>query len=146
MHYCLGRTIRNASYGVGAGNFQAAWFFCLTFPFYEFFFFRPGLEYFLGLLGVHESSVDPIEKSAFKLVELPSLKVICWKLMNIQLLKVAKFYRRLYGGGRKLAPPPSPPFPNTTVQTSGELYLRSLKTYHFQVWQFLLILRCSLVF
>ena len=145
MHYCLGRTIRNASYGVGAGNFQAAWFFWLTFPFYEFFFFRPGLEYFLGLLGVHESSVDPIEKSAFKLVELPSLKVICWKLMNIQLLKVAKFYRRSYGGGRKLAPP-SPPFPNTTVQTSGELYLRSLKTYHFQVWQFLLILRCSLVF
>ena len=43
----------------------------------NFFFFRPGLEYFLGLLGVHESSVDPIEKSAFKLVELPSLKVIC---------------------------------------------------------------------
>ena len=30
--------------------------------------------------------------------------------MNIQLLKVAKFYRRLYGGGRKLAPP-LPPFP-----------------------------------
>ena len=31
--------------------------------------------------------------------------------MNIQLLKVAKFYRRLYGGGRKgkLPPPPSPP-------------------------------------
>ena len=29
--------------------------------------------------------------------------------MNIQLLKVAKFYRRLYGGGRKgkLPPPPS---------------------------------------
>ena len=24
--------------------------------------------------------------------------------MNIQLLKVAKFYRRLYGGGHKLAP------------------------------------------
>ena len=30
--------------------------------------------------------------------------------MNIQLLKVAKFYRRLYGGGRKLPPPPPPTY------------------------------------
>ena len=38
-------------------------------------------------------------RSTLKLLKLPSLKVICWKLMKIQLLKVAKFYRRLYGRG-----------------------------------------------
>ena len=37
-------------------------------------------------------------KRAFKLVKLPSLKGICWKLTKIYLLKVMKFLRRLYGG------------------------------------------------
>ena len=37
--------------------------------------------------------------------ELPNLKVICSKLMKIlQLLKVAKFYSRFYGGGTNLPP------------------------------------------
>ena len=51
-------------------------------------------------------SVDTSEKSALKLVKLPNLKVICSKLMKIQILKVAKFYSRLYGGWHKLPPPP----------------------------------------
>ena len=69
-----------------------------------------------------------------KLAKLPSLNVIFWKLTKIHLLKVAKFYRRLYGGGGKFVPP--------TIETSvnfcnfPELYLRSLKTYYFRIWQF----------
>ena len=53
--------------------------------------------------------------------------------MKIQLFKDAKFYRRLYGKGTKLPP---------TIQTSvnvrnfAELYLHSLKTYHFQFGSF----------
>ena len=37
--------------------------------------------------------VDATEKSALKLVKLPSFKAICWNLMKIQLLKVATFFR-----------------------------------------------------
>ena len=39
-------------------------------------------------------SVDTTEKSALRSVK----REICWKLMEIQLLKVAKFCRRFYGG------------------------------------------------
>ena len=28
--------------------------------------------------------------------------IICLKLINMQLLNVAKFYRRLYGGGQQI--------------------------------------------
>ena len=90
-------------------------------------------------------SVDTTEKSALRSVK----REICWKLMEIQLLKVAKFCRRFYGGemggggGGGGAPPPPPPAHtlDPTKQTSlnfrnfPELYLRSLKTYHFQIWQ-----------
>ena len=64
--------------------------------------------------------------------------------MKIKLLKVAKFYRRLYGAGHKLAPPPNN-FVN--FQNFAELYLRSLKTYHFHICMaILLILRRWLAF
>ena len=86
-------------------------------------------------------SVHTTEKSALKLEKVPSLKVICGKLMKIQLFKAAKFYRRLYGGGgggRKNLPPPLPLPIHTSVNFRDftELYLRSLKTNHFQIWQF----------
>ena len=63
-------------------------------------------------------------KSVLKLIKLLSLKLICWKLMKKQLLKVLKIYRLLYGGGTNLHP---------AIQTSVnfrnfvELYLCSLK-------------------
>ena len=66
---------------------------------------------------VHENlSVSAVGKSAFKLVKLPSLKVICCQ---------GKFVD-----------------PHPTVKMSlkfcnfAELFLRSLKTNHFQTWQF----------
>ena len=43
-------------------------------------------------------------KSVLKLIKLLRLKLICWKLMKKQLLKVLKIYRLLYGGGHKLTP------------------------------------------
>ena len=74
-------------------------------------------------------------KSALKLVKLPSLKVICWKLTKIWLLKVAKFYRRLNGGVSQTCPHPSPhPIMHIHVQTSvnfrtfADLHFRSLRT------------------
>ena len=36
----------------------------------------------------------------------PSLKAICWKQTKIWLLRIAKFFRRLYGGGHKVSFPP----------------------------------------
>ena len=81
-------------------------------------------------------------KSALKLVKLPSLKVICWKLTKIWLLKVAKFYRRLNGGVSQTCPHPSPhPIMHIHVQTSvnfrtfADLHFRSLRTFHFQILQ-----------
>ena len=39
-------------------------------------------------------------------MNMPGLNVICWKLTRILFLKVAKFYRRLYGGvGLSSCPP-----------------------------------------
>ena len=78
-------------------------------------------------------SVDTIQRSALKLVKLPSLNVLCQKLMKIHLLKVVNFYKPCMVGDK---------FVPSTTQTSvkfrdfAELYLRSLKTYHFQIWQF----------
>ena len=48
-------------------------------------------------------SVDTTQRSALKLVKLPSLNMICWKLMKIHLLKVVNFYKPLYGGGQVCA-------------------------------------------
>ena len=76
-----------------------------------------------------------------KLIKLLSLKLICWKLMKKQLLKVTKLYRLLYGGGTNLHP---------AIQTSvnfwnfAELYLCSLKMLSLSNFEIiLLILRCS---
>ena len=49
-------------------------------------------------------------KTALMLVKLPNLTVIRLNRAHIQLHKVAKFYRRLYGGRQVCAPPP-PPLP-----------------------------------
>ena len=43
----------------------------------------------------------------------------------MELFKVTKFYRHLYGGGHK-----------KNFRNFAKLYLLSLKTYHFQIWQF----------
>ena len=53
-------------------------------------------------------SVDTNEKSAFILVEFPSLEVICLKLAKIYLSKLANICGRVYGGkgeGGEFAPP-----------------------------------------
>ena len=81
-------------------------------------------------------SVDTTEKSALKLIKLPSLKMICWKLMKIQLFKDAKFCRRFMARAQSCPPPPPPCKRPVNVRNFAELYLRSLKTYHFQIWQF----------
>ena len=47
---------------------------------------------------VKKKKVNLARKSALKLLKLSSLKVICWKLTNTQLLRIVTFYRRLYGG------------------------------------------------
>ena len=82
-------------------------------------------------------SVDNTEKSSLKLLKLSSSNVICWKLTKIQLPKVARNFRGIcMGAGTKTCPRP-------TIQTSVNfrnfvaLYLRSLKAYHFQIWQFI---------
>ena len=69
-----------------------------------------------------KKSVDAIWKSVLKLLQLLSLKVICWKLTEIELLEVAKFFRRFVGmvtdvGGKGLG-----------AQFS-QIYLGSRKTY-----------------
>ena len=77
-------------------------------------------------------------KSVLKLIQLLSLKVICWKLIKKQLLKVTKLYRLLYGGGHKLTPH------HTNICKFSELYLRSLKMLSLSnLAIILLILRCS---
>ena len=77
-------------------------------------------------------------KSVLKLIKLLSLKLICWKLMKKQLLKVTKLYRLLYGGGHKLTPH------HTNICKFSELYLRSLKMLSLSnLAIILLILRCS---
>lgn len=43
-------------------------------------------------------AIDTSKKSTLKSVNLPNVRVICWKLTKTQLRKVAKFYGRLYGG------------------------------------------------
>ena len=74
--------------------------------------------------------IDTTEKSALR------LKVTCWKLTRIQLLKVAKCYRRLYGGrggGHKLVSN------HTNFCKCSQLYRAisfSLKSYHFEIWKF----------
>ena len=45
-------------------------------------------------------SVDTTGKSALMLLKLPNLKVIRLKRAKIQVRKVAKIYRRWYGGGQ----------------------------------------------
>ena len=59
-------------------------------------------------------------------------EIWCWSLLGLKGLKVATFYRRLYGGGTNLTPtiPTSVKFSNF-----AELYLCSLKTFHFQTLQ-----------
>ena len=104
-------------------NWEIAYCSGITDLFTVFFFFFSTFDV--------DKSVDTTEKSALRSVK----REICWKLMEIQLLKGAKFCRRFYGGegvAHTLDP---------TNQTSlnfrnfPELYLRSLKTYHFQIWQ-----------
>ena len=56
----------------------------------------------LGKIGLHHWK----GKTALILVKLPNLTVIHLNRVNIQLLKVAKFYRRLYGGRQVCAPHP----------------------------------------
>ena len=51
----------------------------------------------LGKIGLHHWK----GKTALILVQLPNLTVTRLNGANIQLLKVAKFYRRLYGKGRQ---------------------------------------------
>ena len=41
---------------------------------------------------------------------------------------VAKFYRRLYGGGINIQT-------SVNFRNFADLYLRSFKAYHFQTWQ-----------
>ena len=48
------------------------------------------------------SGISISRKSAFKLVNLPSLKIIHLKEQRYTFCKVAKFCRRLHGGGHKL--------------------------------------------
>ena len=48
-------------------------------------------------------SVDNTGKSALKLVNLPSLKVMRLKRAKVKLRKIAKSYRHLYGGGQVCA-------------------------------------------
>ena len=66
-------------------------------------------------------------KNAFKLVKWPSLKVICGKLTKSQLLKVAKFYRRLYGGETHLPP---------TIQTYVCKFLQLLRPITFKLGKY----------
>ena len=79
----------------------------------------------LGKIGLHHWK----GKTALILVQLPNLTVTRLNGANIQLLKVAKFYRRLYGKGRQVCAPPPPPS-HPPIQTSSEfrnfkeLYLR----------------------
>ena len=49
-------------------------------------------------------------KTALILVKLPHLTVIRLNRANIQPFKVAKFYRRLYGGRQVCAPLPTHPY------------------------------------
>ena len=60
-------------------------------------------------------------------------EIWCWSLLGLKGLKVATFYRRLYGKGTNL----TPTIP-TWVKFSNfvELYLCSLKTFHFQLGKF----------
>ena len=53
-----------------------------------------------------DPSRPPLEKAPFNFKTAKfEYKVICWKLAKTDSpLKVAKIYRRLYGGGNKLAP------------------------------------------
>ena len=79
-------------------------------------------------------SANSAGKNAYKILKLPGLKVICWKLTKILILlliKTEKFYRCLCSG-------------RGTIQQKAvnfsrnftELYLFPLKTYLFQTWQF----------
>ena len=52
--------------------------------------------------GSATDTVDTSGKNAPKLIKLPSLKVIRLKQTKIQLRKVSKLYRRLYGGGGRV--------------------------------------------
>ena len=49
-------------------------------------------------------SFNTTEKSALKLVKLPSLKVICWKLIKITPSQSGESLQMLVWGGHKLAP------------------------------------------
>ena len=85
-------------------------------------------------------SVDTTQRSALKLVKLPSLNMICWKLMKIHLLKVVNFYKPLYGGGQVCA------FHHTNVCKISRLCraISSLaKDVSLSNLAILLILRCS---
>ena len=55
---------------------------------------------------VKDDPSTPLEKAPFNFKTAKfEYKVICWKLAKTDSpLKVAKIYRRLYGGGNKLAP------------------------------------------
>ena len=81
---------------------------------FRFFFFN----FWHG--PIRENPSTPQERAPLKLVTLPGLEVIWLKWLQIELHKVLKIYRRLYGGGRgaSLYPP--------IVQTSVK----------FQTWRF----------
>ena len=69
---------------------------------------------------------DAIGKSVLKLLQLLSLKVICWKLTEIEVLEVTKFFRRVVGmvtdvGGQVWG--------TIFANLRSHIYLGSRKTY-----------------
>ena len=85
-------------------------------------------------------SFNSATKIAVKLVRLPSFKVFVEILKKIQLLKVVKIYRRLYGWGHKLAPH------TNACKFSQPCRAKSSLTYDGSLsnLEILVILRCSL--
>ena len=80
-----------------------------------------------------------------KIGKIAKFSSYLWKTNEDIAPQWGEIYRRLYdgsggGGVGEVAP---------TIQKSvkfhnfEELYLRSLKTYHFQIWQFLLVSKSS---
>ena len=66
----------------------------------------------------------------FDMDQLGKICQPCWKkrlqITNMQLLKITKFYRSLYGGRQTFV----------NFRDFAEPQLRTLETYHFQTWQF----------
>ena len=105
----------------------------IFFLFFFFFNFR------------HGQSKETTGKNVLKVVKLPSFKVICLKT-NEELAPQSREILRLPdGGGRAQTcsppaspPPPPPPHVQTSVNFRNftEIYLLTVKTYHFHIWRF----------